>query len=235
MTYKMFVPDSYNWIVGPTYKLGEKEFSVVWKDFEKLGILKYCKRSYSKKQGDMAITTPWGAVLEVASAEKQDSLLGEGLFHVIMARLQNTVALPGNSISSLRYLTIGVAPTFQVHHRDLIGIMDCISWARIRVCPIICRGSTVAGRISFDIQVVEKIQKLNVLKASRKHWFDQEYGASFTAIAGSIYDELTRISTFRRRSTNPSLPNYMAFDYGYVNPFVALDIQITADEMYRLA
>ena len=50
MTYKMFVPDSYNWIVGPTYKLGEKEFRVVWKDFEKLDLLKYCKKSSQRSR-----------------------------------------------------------------------------------------------------------------------------------------------------------------------------------------
>src|SRR4051794_33551713 len=49
MTYKSFNPDSYNWIVGPTYKLGEKEFRIVYKDYEKLGLMKYCKKSYSVK------------------------------------------------------------------------------------------------------------------------------------------------------------------------------------------
>ena len=32
MTERMFVPDSWNWIVGPTYTLGEKEFRVVFND-----------------------------------------------------------------------------------------------------------------------------------------------------------------------------------------------------------
>jgi hypothetical protein len=84
-TYKTFIPESYNWIVAPTYRLGEKEFRVVWRDLEKLDILKYCRKSYSPKQGDMRIHTPWKSVLEVVSAEKQDSLLGEGLSHAIMS------------------------------------------------------------------------------------------------------------------------------------------------------
>src|SRR4051812_29722326 len=55
MTAKMFVPDTYNWVVGPTYTLGEKEFRVVYNDFRKLGILRYCEKSYSVKQGDMRL------------------------------------------------------------------------------------------------------------------------------------------------------------------------------------
>src|ERR1700741_4444316 len=63
MTFKSFVPDSYNWIVGPTYRLAEKEFRVVWHDYKKLDLLRHCpKKSYNVKQGDMRIETPWNTV-----------------------------------------------------------------------------------------------------------------------------------------------------------------------------
>src|SRR5215471_4032169 len=68
VTFKSFVPDSYNWIVGPTYKLGEKEFRVVWQDYADLNLLRYCRKAYQVKQGDMRIKTPWGSVIEVVSA-----------------------------------------------------------------------------------------------------------------------------------------------------------------------
>ena len=79
ITCKMFIPESRWWIVGPTYKLGEKEFRVVWNDFKAIGLLKQCKKSYNTTQGVMRLQTPWDSILEVVSAEKQDSLVGEGL------------------------------------------------------------------------------------------------------------------------------------------------------------
>jgi hypothetical protein len=231
MTYKMFVPDSYNWIVGPTYKLGEKEFRVVWKDFEKLGLLKYCKRSYSKKQGDMSIQTPWGAILEVASAEKQDSLLGEGLFHVIMSE-----AAKHSRSTWEQYIEPALSdyrgsadfPTTPQGFNWLHGVWtlghndsysDYRSWQFPSwTNPIRYPG----GREDAEIKRIESLVS--------KHWFDQEYGASFTAIAGSIYDEWDENIHVDHVSFDPRLPNYLAFDYGYVNPFVALDIQVTPGE-----
>ncbi len=58
MTLKMFVPQSVNWIVGPEYALGEKEFRAVWQDFKKLGLLGRCKKQYNLNQGRMSIFFP---------------------------------------------------------------------------------------------------------------------------------------------------------------------------------
>ena len=70
-------PERYYWIVGPSYKLGEKEFRVVVSDLRKLGIYDKCRVTYSPKVGDMSVTMPWKTKLEVMSAEKKDSLQGE--------------------------------------------------------------------------------------------------------------------------------------------------------------
>src|SRR5262245_7601262 len=88
MTGRMFIPDTMHWIVGPTYSLGEKEFRVVFDDlFRKLKLhdLKGVRKNYNVEQGNMSITMPWNTKLEVKSAEKQDSLVGEGLDSCIMA------------------------------------------------------------------------------------------------------------------------------------------------------
>ena len=64
-------------------------------------------------------------------------------------------------------------------------------------------------------------------------WFDQEYGAKFTALTGSIYEEWsedTHVYGHEEDSLNerynPAYTNHLAMDYGFNNPFVALDIQI---------
>src|SRR6266404_9957654 len=74
MTLQMFRPDSINWIVGPKYVLGEREFRVVHSDFKKLGLLKRCKVSYNTRQGDMSIYfKDLNSHCLVVSADKQDS------------------------------------------------------------------------------------------------------------------------------------------------------------------
>jgi len=86
LTYKMFVPHSINWVVGPDYGLGEKEFRVCYLDFQKLGLLSRCSKSYNVKQGNMRIYfKDLDSLLEVKSAERKDSLVGEGLDHVCMS------------------------------------------------------------------------------------------------------------------------------------------------------
>jgi len=237
MTYKMFVPDSYNWIIGPTYKLGEKEFRVVWRDFEELDILRYCKKTNNVKQGQMEIRTPWGAVLEVVSAEKQDSLLGEGLSHAIMSEaakhqrstweqyiepalsdLLGTCDFPStpkgyNWYHALWQLGQPVTHNGNTHHKDYKS-WQFPSWTNSARYP--------GG---FDNEEIQRIKSL-----VSKVWFDQEYGASFTTISGAIYEEWDPAVHVQPVRYNPQLPNYLAMDYGFVNPFAALDIQVAPDD-----
>jgi hypothetical protein len=236
MTYKLFVPDSYNWIVGPTYKLGEKEFRVVYRDLKALGILKYCKKSYNVKQGDMKIELPWGAILEVVSAEKPDGLLGEGLSHAIMSEaakhsqttweqyiepalsdLLGSCDFPSTPKGYNWYhglWKLGQPLTSSTtHHKDYQS-WSFPSWTN----PIRYPGG-------LDN---EEIQRIKLLVS--KVWFEQEYGASFTTISGAIYEEWDDNVHAQPCQYNPSLSNYLAFDYGFVNPFVALDIQVGPDD-----
>lgn len=237
MTYKMFVEDSYNWIVGPTYTLGEKEFRVVWQDFQKLGLLKHCKKSYNKKQGDMRIATPWGAILEVVSAEKQDSLLGEGLSHAIMSE-----AARHSQSTWEQYIEPALS--------DLLGSADFPStpkgynWYHA-IWQIGQKDPSAPDRYHPDYKSWsfpswtnpvrypgglknKEIQRIK--KIASNTWFQQEYGADFTVMEGSIYEEWDPNIHVQELAFNPTLPNYLAFDYGFVNPFVALDIQIGPDD-----
>jgi hypothetical protein len=235
LTYKAFVPDSYNWIVGPTYALGEKEFRVTFKDFQKLGILKYCKKSYSVKQGDMRIETPWGSVIQVVSAEKQQSLLGEGLSHAVMAEaaqhsrstweqyiepalsdLLGTADFPSTPKGFNWYhgvWMLGQSAGAQTFHPDYKS-WQFPSWTNSVRYP--------GGRDNAEIKRIEGIVS--------KVWFDQEYGASFTAVTGAIYNEWNEAKHVQRVVFDPRLPNYLTMDYGYVNPFVALDVQVTPSD-----
>lgn len=233
-TYKAFKPDTYNWIIGPTYKLGEKEFRVVWKDFEKLGILKYCKKAYSIKQGDMRITLPWGSVIEVVSAEKPDSLLGEGLSHAVLSE-----AAKHSRIVWEQYIEpalsdfLGSADfpstpqgynwyygLFQMGQETSKGMKDYASWTLPSwTNPVRYPG----GYNNSEI--------IRIRATASKHYFDQEYGALFTSFAGAIYDEWDPLKhIIHGYEFNPAWQNYAGFDFGFANPFVMLDIQLTPSD-----
>lgn len=238
-TYKTFIPNTYNWIVAPTYKLGEKEFRIIWQDFEKLGILKHCKKAYSVKQGDMRIQTPWGSIVEVMSAEKPDGLLGEGLSHAIMSEaarhnrdtweqyiepalsdLQGSADFPStpkgyNWYHGLWLLGQENKPASNPdRYTREYNSWSFPSWTN----PVRYPG----GEKNAEIMRIRAV--------SSKTYFDQEYGAQFTSYAGAIYDEWDPRIHIRPHVFNPEWRNYVAFDFGFANPFVALDIQLSPND-----
>lgn len=233
-TYKLFVPDSYNWIVGPTYKLGEKEFRVVYDDFRKLGLLQHCRKSYSVKQGDMRIKTPWGSVLEVASSEKPDSLLGEGLSHVVMSE----AAMHSRSVWE-QYIEPALS--------DLKGSCDFPSTPRgynwYHGLWLLGQPGAEPDYKSWNFptwtnlarypQGLNSSELIRIQATVSKHFWDQEYGADFTSFTGAIFEEFDERIHVKQHSFNPRWSNYLAFDYGFANPFVCLDIQVDpSDNVY---
>jgi hypothetical protein len=234
ITHKLFMPETYNWIVSPTYKLGEKEFRIVYRDFEKLGLLKFCRKAYSIKQGDMRIQTPWKSVLEVVSAEKPDSLLGEGLTHACMSEaarhqratweqyiepalsdLRGSADFPSTPVGFNWYhglWTLGQDPQYK----------DYMSWN----FPSWTNPVRYPGGYN-DVEIVRIRAQVS------KAYFDQEYGAQFTSYTGAIYEEWDERIHVREHKFRPDWPNYLVFDYGYANPFVCLDIQVDpSDNVY---
>lgn len=231
VTFKSFIPDSYNWIVGPTYKLGEKEFRIVWQDYQKLGLLKHCRKSYNVKQGDMRIQTPWNSIIEVVSADRPDSLLGEGLTHACMSEAARHTRATWEqyiepALSDLRgSADFPSTPKGYNWYHGMYELGQSLvdkdysswtfpSWTNSIRFP--------GGREDDEILRVEKVVS--------KVWFDQEYGALFTSMAGSIYDEFNEKIHVKEHTFNPRWPNYRAFDFGFANPFVCLDIQIGPDD-----
>ena len=63
---------------------------------------------------------------------------------------------------------------------------------------------------------------------SEQYWL-QEYGAEFTAFEGMIYSDFTEQIHVRTVDYNPAWKNYQAFDFGYTDPFVCLDIMVDPD------
>lgn len=212
MTLKMFVPESINWIVGPDYGLGEKEFRIVYKDFQKLGLLKYCNKSYNKNQGNMRIHfKELDSLLEVKSAERPDSLVGEGLDHVVMSEAakhkvstwqmyiqpaltdkRGSADFPSTPEGFNWYeglYQLGQHPDFPDYDSWRLP-----SWTNPVVfpngfnpeCPNIIEGYHFTKQVTECNCDPEIVQVFNTVSSL---YFWQEYGAEFTSYEGLIYPE----------------------------------------------
>jgi len=80
---RLLQPDHHAWIVAPTYPLGSKEFGYVWNDLNEQGLLDWAdpknggSKAFDSRGGNMYIKFPWGAFLEVKSADNPTSLRAE--------------------------------------------------------------------------------------------------------------------------------------------------------------
>jgi hypothetical protein len=229
---KMFIPRQFFWIVGPTYDLGEKEFRPLWDDLIvklQLGKNKKVKKSYNKRTGEMFIEMPWQTRLEVRSASHPETLVGEGLDHAIMSEaakhhLETWERFIRPSLSDRR----GSAdfPTTPEGHNWLYqmwllgqdksaDLVDYDSWRFPSWDnPFVYPG----GRQDPEILLLEK--------TTTPEWFMQEIGADFASFVGKIYDEWDDTVHIRNHVYNPAWQNYIAFDWGFVNPLAAIEFQI---------
>lgn len=229
-------PNKRLWIVGPTYDLGEKEFRIIWNDLIiKLGFgkEKTVKRSYAKKQGDLSIELPWGTRIEVRSADRPENLVGEGLDAVIMSEAAKHTrdtwdrfirpALTDKRGSA----TFSTTPEGQNWIYSLwkqgrdpnepdFESWQFPSWDNPYVYP--------GGRRDPEILLAER--------TTPKEIFLQEYAADFTSFSGRIYSDFEEGSHVTDVKFNPLLPNYIAFDWGFVDAMAAIEFQI--DSMQRV-
>lgn len=247
MTLKMFVPESVNWIVGPDYSLGEKEFRVVYRDFQKLGLLKYCNKSYNVKQGSMRIHfKELNSILEVKSAERPDSLVGEGLDHVIMSE-----AAKHKMATWQMYIQPGLAdkrgsadfPSTPEGFNWFEGLYQLgqhpdfpeyeswrlPSWTNSIVFPggfdPQCE-NIVEGRHYSQVPCNCNEEIINIFNTVSEMYFWQEYGAEFTSFEGLIYPEFDEKVNVKEFDYEPEWENWWALDFGYTDPFVCLDIMV---------
>ena len=233
----MMSKPTLGWVVAPTYDLGEKEFRVFWDVLvDKLQVpLDRSKTFNSLRTKDFRITTAWGSSVEVRSAEHPESLVGEGLDWVIMAeaaklKLSHWEKYIRPTLSDKRGSAVFVSTPegynwfFDLYQRGQSSTnpewwsYKSPTWENIVVFP--------EGREDPEIQEVESTLAPEV--------FMQEYGAEFTSFAGRIYSEFDEgYHVLRNYQFNPQWANFLAFDFGFRNPFVCLNIQVDpSDNVY---
>lgn len=228
------------WIVAPTYDLGEKEFRVFWHvliDTMQVPVDRG-KTFYSIRNKDFRITTAWGSSVEVRSAEHPESLVGEGLDWVIMAeaaklKLSHWEKFIRPTLSDKRGSALFVSTPegfnwfFDMYQLGQSADPDLKDWWSYKSPTWENQWIFPGGFSDPEIQDVRKTLSSEV--------FDQEYGAEFTSFAGRIYSEFDEgYHVLRDYDFNPEWPNYLAFDFGFRNPFVCLNIQVNpnTDDVY---
>lgn len=232
----LMVPNKRVWIVGPTYNLGEKEFRVIWQDMIvklQLGREKAIRKAFNKRSGDMYIEFPWKTRLEVCSADRPETLVGDALDYVIMAE-----AAKHSKETWDRYIrpaladkrgaaTFSTTPEGQNWIHDLwqLGRNPLFeeyeswrfpSWENGNVYP--------DGKDDAEIKLLERTMPYE--------WFQQEIAADFTSFMGKIYSEWDETVHVKKCTYNPAWKNYIAFDWGFVNPMAAVEFQV--DPMDRI-
>ena len=227
---ELFAPKKRLWICGPTYDLGEKEFRVIWDDLiiaQAMGREKRIKKAYNKRSGEMYIEFPWQSRVEVRSAEHPQHLVGEALDGVIMSE-----AAKHKRETWERFIRPSLAdrrgwasfPTTPEGHNWLYelwmfgqdqNIKEYVSWRFPSwENPIVYPG----GRQDPEILLLEK--------TTSPEWFMQEIGADFASFVGKIYSEFDETIHVTNYKFHPEWKNYIAFDWGFVNPLAATEFQI---------
>jgi len=227
----------YYWIVGPKYTTAEKEFRIVYFNIMKkmgLGGHKGVKKAYNAKQGDMVIELPWGSLLEVKSAQHQDTLLGEGLSGVIMAEAARHTSDTWEqyvrpALSDKKGWAIFTStPRGYNWYQGLWRLgQDRVKYPWYESWRLPAWENPIAypgGRNDPEI--------LDIEENGSPQWFAQEIEAKFTAFAGKIYDEFDPEIHVKDIEYRPAWTNVWFLDYGFNNPFCCYDVMIDAEENF---
>lgn len=224
----IYIPDSYIWIVGPTAGLCLKEFRLFRSDIMRLarkGQVRIKKNVMDLVGGRYLLQIENGATIEVRSQEKEDQIVGEGLTGVIMAE---AARLKSHIWRELVRPTLGDyhgVAVFSTTPRGRNWIYDAYNkandapdWAAWQLPswrnPVLYPG----GRNDPEIVAMEEEMDSSL--------FRQEIGAEFTTFSGVVYDGFDPDVHVRPIELVPEVPVSGWVDFGFVDPFVVLAVQV---------
>jgi hypothetical protein len=219
------------WIIGPEYTDCEKEFRVIFNTFKALGIDKVSDRFLNNAEnGNMRIHTKWGFDLQCRSARHPESLVGEGLDFVLIVeggrqrrKMWGDYVRPALSDKRGWSLTSGV-PEGAAEDSLLYSLfqrgqdLTKTSWWSMRM-PSWTNVTVFPGGFA-DPEIQEAKDDLT------DDEFDRQYGAQFVERVGRVMAEWDSDVHVKKLEYNRALPLYAAVDFGYVNDWVWLLIQI---------
>jgi hypothetical protein len=240
------------WIIGPNYTDSEKEFRVFYNDCKRLKFPMDRPGTYNDpRSGNMAVSLDHGTMIVLAkSAARPESLVGEGLHGVIMAEAakmkESTWAKYArpmladfigwslwNSTPEGKNYFHRLWEDGQNKNNPEWDSFKTPSWINKYVFrkgmtdlqlkmlkdPRPGAGPEMARALGGDPEFISMFYDLGPTL------FGQEIECSFTEYAGRVYYDFDEEIHCRNLSYNPDWPLYVATDYGYRNPNVALFIQ----------
>lgn len=243
------------WIVGPNYTDSEKEFRVFYNDCRRQGMPFDKPGTYYDPKGTMSVSLWEGAfILHAKSGAHPESLVGEGLHGVIMseaAKLKESVWQRFIRPTLADFVGESVWNTTPEGKNWFYDIYQAgqdpnqEEWASWRhpswVNTAVFRTHTTTEDVQAMKQILEHdltgaddaaLLGLNVdpeiLAMARDltpEAFAQEVEASFAEHVGRVFKAWDEDKHVTDLPYNPQWPLFVATDYGYTDPNVALFIQ----------
>lgn len=244
------------WIAGPNYSDSEKEFRVFWNDCKKLGIPFDRPGTYNDaRSGSMQISL-WGGkfLVQAMSAAHPESLVGEGLFGVIMAE---AAKMKESTWSKFIRPTLADFKGWSLFNSTPEGknwfydlwkkgkdpnevdwwSMRAPSWMNSRVFPM---GATPEGLkmlmdtyekglpITPELRLMSGVDPeiISMWTDLGQEMFNQEVAALFSEYVGRVFKDWDEEVHVTDLAYNSRWPLYIATDYGWTNPNVALFLQV---------
>ncbi len=240
------------WIVGPNYTDSEKEFRVFYNDCRRKGMPFDKPGTYYDPKGNMSVSL-WGGtfILHAKSGAHPESLVGEGLHGVIMseaAKLKesvwqrfirptladfvgesvwNTTPEGKNWFYDIYQAGQGEDPEWESWRHP--------SWVNTHVFrkrtmrDDVQRMKAILKRSDYDPDELMRLHVDPEIVAMARDLtpeaFAQEVEADFSEHVGRVFkgwDDSYHVTDLPH---NPAWPLYIATDYGYTDPNVALFIQ----------
>lgn len=221
------------WIVGPEYTDAEKEFRVLYDDLTKLELPFDKPGTYNDPNGGNMHLSLWDGRFQVhaKSAKYPTSLVGEALEGVILAeaaKLKPTI------------WTKYVRPMLADYAKEGYGqaLFTSTPEGKNWFYDLYQRGQDPADPAWYSIRMpswsndilfpggIGDPEILDMSKDMSDEKFKQEIGAEFTDFVGQVFkdfDEEEHVGDFEY---DPRWPLFIATDYGFTNPNVALFIQV---------
>lgn len=219
------------WIIGPEYSDCEKEFRVVYNTFKKLGIDQVSNKFLNNvESGSMRIATKWGFDIQCRSARHPESLVGEGLDFVLIVeagrhhrKVFTEYVRPALSdkrgwslMSGVPEIAADTALLYWAYERGQMA--DKLQWSSYRMPSWSNTHVFPGGRT--DPEILEAEDDLT------EDEFRRQYGGEFVERIGRVMKEWDNDThLIENVDYDPSMPLYVALDYGYSNDWVWLWIQ----------
>ena len=227
--YTALKPNARVLVVAPYQRLTERIFFRIWYDLIRLRRLIPVE---SKSRSDYFIRFPWNAEITARTAENPDNLVGEGYDLIVFdesakarADVWQHYLAPSLMDKCGRALFISTPEGFNWLY-DLYQQVKTSSKLR-RYWLAFTSPSTVNPHIP-------KSELLLMARLLSDFAYAQEVGARFVRNINLVYPQFSIDRHVKPLSYDPSLPLYRALDFGYVNPFVCLTIQVTPNDEVRV-